>query len=290
VPLDGRRVGHPFLRLFARRLAAGAVIATAVLVGLPVAAARPVLTEQVAGISIDGPSTEPSIVPVIPDLSPPPARSVPAVEPETAASVHVPFADRRWAAAPASLDGYRWPVPKGRLTLPYGPTPLGTHVVDGKSFHDGIDLATFCGDRVVAAHAGRVLAAGRDFDDAIGWLGDLGPYRRWIARKHYERSLPITVVIDDGNGYRSIYAHFSKVKIKVGQPVKAGQLIGYEGATGHATGCHLHYSLFSPLERVTIGVRADVRRRLHLPMAKIARVDPLLVLPPRDGDPPPLEP
>jgi hypothetical protein len=35
--------------------------------------------------------------------------------------------------------------------------------------------------------------------------------------------------------------------------VAAGQLLGYEGATGHASGCHLHYSLFSPLERRTIG-------------------------------------
>jgi murein DD-endopeptidase MepM/ murein hydrolase activator NlpD len=290
VPLDGRRVGHPFLRLFLRRLAAGALIATVVFVGAPLAGGRPVLTEQVAGISSDTPSVGPSFVPEAPDPSAPLLPPVPTIEPETLASSHVAFADRRWAATPTSLDGYRWPIPKGRLTLPYGPTPLGTHLVDGEPFHDGIDLATFCGDRIVAAHAGRVLAAGRDFDDAIGWRGDLGPYRRWIARKHYERALPISVVIDDGNGFRSIYAHFSKVTVKVGQLLKAGQLIGYEGATGHATGCHLHYSLFSPLERATIGVRADVRRRLHLPTAKTARVDPLLVLPPREGDPPPLEP
>ena len=60
------------------------------------------------------------------------------------------------------------------------------------------------------------------------------------------------VVIDDGNGYRSVYAHFGKVKVqRRRQVVHAGQLLGFEGATGHATGCHLHYGLFSPAETAT---------------------------------------
>ena len=64
------------------------------------------------------------------------------------------------APALATLTGYRWPLPRGRLTLPFGPSPWGSRIVDGEPFHDGIDLATFCGDRIVAAHAGTVLAAG----------------------------------------------------------------------------------------------------------------------------------
>src|SRR6185503_6125650 len=55
--------------------------------------------------------------------------------------------------------------------------------------------------------------------------------------------------------------------------------IGYEGATGHASGCHVHYGLFSPLETKTFGVRADILKRLHTPTLEIARIDPLLVLP-----------
>ena len=37
-------------------------------------------------------------------------------------------------------------------------------------------MATFCGDHVKAAHDGQVIAAGRHFDELLGWVGDLGPY------------------------------------------------------------------------------------------------------------------
>jgi murein DD-endopeptidase MepM/ murein hydrolase activator NlpD len=89
------------------------------------------------------------------------------------------------------------------------------------------------------------------------------------------------VVIDDGNGYRSIYAHFSKVVVKKGQEVQAGEFLGYEGMTGRASGCHLHYGLFSPLETATFGIDPDVVKRMKLPDQQIARVDPLIVLPER---------
>ena len=182
-------------------------------------------------------------------------------------------------APPETLEGYRSPLPQGRLTLPFGPSPWGSRLVEGKAFHDGVDLATFCGDRIKAAHDGTVLAAGRRFDTEIGWVGDLGPYVRRLDKKHLWGTLPITVVIDDGNGYRSIYAHFGKVVVKNGQTVKAGQLIGYEGATGRASGCHLHYGLFSPLETATFAIEPDVVKRMKVPGFQIARVDPLVVLP-----------
>ena len=145
--------------------------------------------------------------------------------------------------------------------------------------HDGVDMASFCGAGVGAAHDGIVLAAGRHFDDEIGWIGSLRRYYAVLDSKHMWNDLPNVVVIDDGNGYRSIYAHFRDVTVHVGQRVKAGQLIGHEGATGHASGCHVHYGLFSPFETRTFGVRADILRRLKLPKYEIARIDPLLVLP-----------
>jgi murein DD-endopeptidase MepM/ murein hydrolase activator NlpD len=181
------------------------------------------------------------------------------------------------------LTGYRWPVSKVRLTLPFGPTPWGSRLVGGESFHDGIDLATFCGDRVTAAHDGVVLAAGRRYDDVMGWVGDLGPYLRRLDAKRLWMTLPIVVVTDDGNGYRSIYAHFGRVVVAKGDRVTAGQLLGYEGATGRASGCHVHYGLFSPWETDTFRIRPDVVKRMKVPKLEIARVDPLLVLPPKPG-------
>ena len=83
-----------------------------------------------------------------------------------------------------ALTGYRSPLPHGRLTLPFGPSHWGSRLVEGESFHDGIDLATFCGDRVVAAHAGKVLAASRRFDGVMGWIGDLKPYYARLTGKH----------------------------------------------------------------------------------------------------------
>jgi hypothetical protein len=184
--------------------------------------------------------------------------------------------------APLSeLDGYQWPLLHARITLPFGPTPWGSRLVEGKQFHDGVDMATFCGDRIVAAHSGVVLAAGRRFDQAIGWVGSLKRYFDRLDAKHLWMTLPIVVVTDDGNGYRSIYAHFEKLAVKAGQTVTAGQLLGYEGRTGRASGCHLHYGLFSPMETARIANEPSVVKRMKVPPFQIARVDPLLVLPSR---------
>ncbi|MEW5990260.1 MAG: M23 family metallopeptidase [Chloroflexota bacterium] len=185
--------------------------------------------------------------------------------------------------APQTLIGYAWPIRNARLTLPFGPTEWGSRVVDGELFHDGIDLATFCGDRVRAAHAGVILAAGRHYDEFIGWVGDLAAYEDRLDAKGLWPTLPIVVVIDDGNGYRSMYAHFGKIVVSPGDVVEAGDLIGYEGRTGRATGCHLHYGLFSPIETATFGLDPVAAEHMLLPSEMVARIDPLLVLPPLDA-------
>jgi murein DD-endopeptidase MepM/ murein hydrolase activator NlpD len=177
------------------------------------------------------------------------------------------------------LSGYQSPLPNGRVTLPFGPSKWGSRVVNDEPFHDGLDLATFCGDRIVAAHDGVVLAAGRRYDLHMGWVGDLQPYLDRLEAKKLWSTLPIVVVIDDGNGYRSIYAHLSKAEVKKGDVVEAGDLLGYEGMTGRASGCHLHYGLFSPAETAVFGIDPGVVERMLLPPSQIARVDPQLVLP-----------
>ncbi len=281
----------------ARNALIGAAAALAAILVLPAAGPR----GQVLDLKGDG---APNVVaqgpmPAAGDASPAPAATAPPASKATPGPITAPdprAADTMrpvafgYGAGPTMkappldlLTGYRWPLAHPRLTLPFGPTPWGTRVVDGQLFHDGVDLATFCGDHVTAAHDGVVIAAGRHYDSVMGWVGDLGPYLRRLDRKGLWRSLPIIVVTDDGNGYRSMYAHFGRIVVRRGQAVKAGQLLGYEGATGRASGCHVHYGLFSPLETATFGLRHDVARRMKLPRTEIARVDPLLVLPPKPG-------
>lgn len=191
-----------------------------------------------------------------------------------------PAGQDRHAPDPATLTGYVWPIHRARFTHPFGPSQWGSRIVDGQRFHDGIDVASFCGDRIVAAHAGVVLAAGRRYDEFMGWIGDLTPYTDRLDAKHLWSTLPIVVVIDDGNGYRSMYAHFRSVVVAPGDVVEAGDLLGYEGMTGRATGCHLHYGLFSPDEFAVFGFDPGAAARMLLPTEMIARIDPLLVLPP----------
>ena len=125
---------------------------------------------------------------------------------------------------PEELTGYQWPLIHGRLTLPYGATPWGSRIVAGELFHDGIDLATFCGDRIVGGprrHRHRGEPSFR-WTDRLG--GRSRPVLRRLDAKKLWETLPIVVITDDGNGYRSVYAHFEKVVVKPGQTVKAGQL------------------------------------------------------------------
>jgi murein DD-endopeptidase MepM/ murein hydrolase activator NlpD len=90
----------------------------------------------------------------------------------------------------------------------------------GSGFHAGVDLPAANGVGVAAAGPGRVAWAGwRDG----GW-GNL-------------------VVVAHGNGVRSMYAHLSAVEVRVGERVGAGFEIGRVGATGHATGPHLHFEV-----------------------------------------------
>ncbi|HZZ01276.1 MAG TPA: M23 family metallopeptidase [Candidatus Baltobacteraceae bacterium] len=86
-------------------------------------------------------------------------------------------------------------------------------------FHKGVDLGADYGENVRAAAAGTVVA--NDYDGAYG----------------------IKVDIDHGNGYHTWYAHLSRAEVTIGQHVYKGQSIGAVGATGFATGPHLHYQL-----------------------------------------------
>jgi murein DD-endopeptidase MepM/ murein hydrolase activator NlpD len=223
----------------------------------------------------------------VPAESPPdPAATsspTPSADPAAADSSEAPGSAPTGDSASLSSSGYRWPLHDARLTNPFGPSEAGTLVVDGQLFHDGIDISTVCGDRVVAAHDGVVLAASRHFDAFVGWRGDLTAYFARLDEKDLWPSLAKTVVIDDGDGYRAIYAHFEKIVVKVGQTVRAGDLLGYEGRTGLATGCHVHFGLFDPTSPDSFELEPSIVAKTHLPSLEVARIDPLTVLPPMEA-------
>jgi len=177
-------------------------------------------------------------------------------------------------------SGYVWPLQHARITQDFGPSASGLFVVDGARFHDGIDIANFCGAPVLAAHAGTVVAASQHVVSQLGWTGDVAGYDAYLTAKGLWGSQARIIVIDDGNGFRSVYVHLHRIDVKPGQRVEAGQQIGLEGSSGHATGCHLHYSLFAPAEPARWTTYAKDVARYHLPTGEVARMDPLTLLPP----------
>jgi murein DD-endopeptidase MepM/ murein hydrolase activator NlpD len=85
------------------------------------------------------------------------------------------------------------------------------------AMHTGIDLHGELGEPVRVTANGTVKSA--------GWSGGYGK----------------VVDVDHGNGFVTRYGHLSEIDVKVGQAVRAGQVIGRVGSTGRSTGTHLHY-------------------------------------------------
>lgn len=178
----------------------------------------------------------------------------------------------------AELTGYVWPARHALITSRFAPRDFGAFLlIDGKEVHDGLDLATHCGNKVRAAHDGTVLYAGLNFDPYFGYWGDADAIYARLERLGRVNDQPIVVVIDDGNGYRSVYVHLQRADAEAGMEVKAGDVIGLEGATGFATGCHLHYGLI----RMDGGWQDLVPQlaQFGYPLKVRERVDPLKVLP-----------
>lgn len=181
---------------------------------------------------------------------------------------------------PEELTGYIWPARNALITSRFAPRLAadgGFAVIDGVAYHDGLDLATHCNDNVRAAHDGTVLYAGRNFDRYLGYWGDPAPIYDRLESQGRINTLPIVVVIDDENGYRSIYVHLNAANVEAGALVVAGDIIGVEGSTGFSTGCHLHYGLI----RMDGGWQGVVERlwQYGYPPYVRDRVDPLKVLP-----------
>jgi murein DD-endopeptidase MepM/ murein hydrolase activator NlpD len=95
--------------------------------------------------------------------------------------------------------------------------------------HDGIDLGAPVGTPVYAATAGRVMFVGADMDGPLCNEGFQG--------------YGLSVMIDAGSGFETLYAHLDQITVEEGQVVEPETVIGYVGATGCVTGPHLHFGL-----------------------------------------------
>ena len=110
-----------------------------------------------------------------------------------------------------------WPM-SGKISSGYG--SRSHPVYDEQRLHTGIDISASPGTEVKVTADGVVALAGRT--DGGG----------------------IVVIVEHGHGFRTAYAHNSKVLVKVGQRVKRGDTIALSGSTGISTGPHLHYEVW----------------------------------------------
>lgn len=190
-----------------------------------------------------------------------------------------PAASRAPSTLPARYSGYIWPLVGAKITTYFAVAASGSMILGGLPVHNGLDLALPCGTPIRAAHDGKVLYAGRRADPYLGFSSSVQPYYDELARRKLtEVALPIIVVVDDGNGLRSVYVHLAKATVKKGQVVAAGDTIGLEGMTGNATGCHLHYSLFLA-DGPWVPVAPMLVKKWLYPGWMRLRIDPLTVLP-----------
>ncbi len=106
---------------------------------------------------------------------------------------------------------------KGRINSSYGyrKDPYRSRL----AFHSGIDLDAYHGQSVLVTADGTVTEA--------GWKSSYGK----------------AVVVRHKDNFKTLYGHLSAIKVKEGQKVKAGQVIGKAGSTGRSTGTHLHYEI-----------------------------------------------
>ena len=119
-------------------------------------------------------------------------------------------------------DTYRttpqgWPIP-GKFSSGFG---VRIHPQTGrKQFHSGVDISAPSGTPVKSTADGIVSFA--DWNSGNGKI----------------------VVVEHGHGFTTVYAHNSRIDVKAGQTVKRGQTIALTGATGNATGPHVHYEVW----------------------------------------------
>lgn len=129
--------------------------------------------------------------------------------------------------SPAS-ETLRNPVPNARVSSPWGPAkdPWTGKARD----HQGVDLAAPVGTEIVAPASATVLMATSSAPD--------------------QEAAGTVIILDHGNGLTTFYSHLESLRVKEGDRVGAGQVIGTIGLTGKTTGPHVHFEVRRDGERI----------------------------------------
>ena len=124
---------------------------------------------------------------------------------------------------------FQWPLEKVVLTQYFGYTKfaLQNQGVYKNNMHNGIDLGAPTGTKIFAPLGGTVRATANT--DLVPGCYSWG---QWA-------------LIDHPNGLSTLYAHMSNTSVSAGQKLNTGDLIGFVGATGYATGPHLHFTVYA---------------------------------------------
>lgn len=126
---------------------------------------------------------------------------------------------------PAKAAGVlRWPLTNVNITQYFGKTVDSVRLY-ASGTHDGVDFGAPTGTPVYAALTGTVVEVNQ------GAVQNC-QYGKWVLVKH-------------ANGLSTLYAHLSGIEVTKGQTVTTGQVVGYVGMTGYATGPHLHFTVYS---------------------------------------------
>jgi len=144
---------------------------------------------------------------------------------------------------PAGKGILRWPLSSVKVTQYFGNTAFAMSGAYAGKGHNGIDFRAAIGTPVKAALTGTVLGTGNT-DSVRGCYS----YGKWVVIRH-------------SNGLSTLYAHLSQIDVSTGQSVSTGQVIGYSGATGYATGPHLHFTVYaaSAVQIIKLGEATNKR-------------------------------
>jgi murein DD-endopeptidase MepM/ murein hydrolase activator NlpD len=127
---------------------------------------------------------------------------------------------------PAGKGILRWPTDNVRISQYFGNTAFAKSGAYNGKGHNGIDLAAPTGTPIKAALGGTVIGSGNT--DSVRGCYSFG---KWVMVKH-------------SNGLSTMYSHLSQISTYNGATVASGDVLGYSGETGYATGPHLHFGVY----------------------------------------------